>query len=69
MVLFIIAFGILIRLGMALRLIPGVILVYQSGFSRYPLIMSWALSQVKALGRIGGVIASAFGAFLVHAFI
>ena len=32
-------------------------------------LMSWALSQVKSLGRIGGVIASVFGAFLIHAFI
>ena len=32
-------------------------------------IMAWALSQVKTLGRIGGVIASAFGTFLIYAFI
>lgn len=32
-------------------------------------LMSWALSQVKILGRVGGVIATAFGAFLIHAFI
>jgi len=39
------------------------------GRNNFLKIMSWALSQVKTLGRIGGVIASAFGAFLVHAFI
>ena len=31
--------------------------------------MAWALSQVKTLGRFGGVFASAFGAFLVYAFV
>ncbi|MEN8128446.1 MAG: hypothetical protein ABFR90_11695 [Planctomycetota bacterium] len=38
----------------------------RNNFSR---LMVWALSQVKTLGRVGGVIASVFGAFLVHAFI
>jgi hypothetical protein len=38
----------------------------RNNFSR---LMTWALSQVKNLGRVGGVIASAFGAFLIHAFI
>ena len=39
------------------------------GRNNFLKIMSWALSQVKTLGRIGGVIASAFGAFLIYAFI
>ena len=82
-------------LAVAMRLVLGAFLIYQSGDSKYPFvieiigwlsvvaavffivigrnnflkIMSWALSQVKTLGRIGGFIASAFGAFLVHAFI
>ena len=39
------------------------------GRNNFLKIMSWALSQVKTLGRIGGVIASTFGAFLIYAFI
>jgi len=31
-------------------------------------LMSWALSLVKRYGRISGVIAAAFGAFLIYAF-
>lgn len=32
-------------------------------------LMSWALSVAKPFARIGGVIAAAFGAFLVYAFV
>ncbi len=32
-------------------------------------LMSWALSLVKPIGRVGGVLAAAFGAFLIYAFI
>jgi len=32
-------------------------------------LMAWSLSQGKTLGRVGGIIASAFGAFLIHAFV
>jgi len=39
------------------------------GRNNFLKLMSWALSQVKTLGRAGGVIASAFGAFLIYAFI
>jgi hypothetical protein len=39
------------------------------GRNNFVKLMSWALSQVKTLGRVGGVIASAFGAFLIVAFI
>ncbi len=82
-------------LAIAIRLVLGAFLIYQSGTSKYPfvieiigwlsivaavffavigrnnfsLLMAWALSQVKTLGRVGGVIASAFGAFLIHAFV
>ena len=82
-------------LAVAIRLVLGAFLIYQSGASKYPLaieiigwlsivaavffavigrnnfsrLMAWALSQVKTLGRVGGVIASVFGAFLIHAFI
>lgn len=32
-------------------------------------LMAWALSLVKTTGRIGGALASVFGAFLIYAFI
>lgn len=32
-------------------------------------LMSWALNSLKPFGRVGGVIAAAFGGFLVHAFV
>ena len=32
-------------------------------------LMSWALSLSKPFGRVGGVLAVAFGAFLIYAFI
>ena len=32
-------------------------------------LMSWALSLSKPFGRVGGVLAVAFGAFLIHAFV
>lgn len=82
-------------LAVAIRLVLGTFLIYQSGASKYPLaieiigwlsivaavffavigrnnfskLMAWALSQVQTLGRVGGVIALAFGAFLIHAFV
>ncbi|MCG7922376.1 MAG: hypothetical protein N0C81_19255 [Candidatus Thiodiazotropha lotti] len=31
-------------------------------------LMSWALSIAKTYGRIGGLLAAAFGAFLIYAF-
>ena len=39
------------------------------GRNNFCRLMAWALSQVKTLGRVGGVFASAFGAFLIYAFI
>lgn len=39
------------------------------GRNNYNRLMNWALSQVKTWGRIGGIFASVFGAFLIHAFI
>jgi len=82
-------------LAVAIRLVLGVFLIYQSAVSRYPFtieiigwlsivaavffavigrnnfsrLMAWALSKVKTMGRVGGIIASAFGAFLIHAFV
>jgi hypothetical protein len=32
-------------------------------------VMSWAMSLAKPLGRIAGVFAACFGAFLIHAFV
>lgn len=38
----------------------------RNNFSR---IISWALSLAKPLGRVGGVLAVCFGAFLIYAFV
>jgi len=32
-------------------------------------LMSWALSLSKSFGRVGGILAVAFGAFLIYAFV
>ncbi len=32
-------------------------------------LMSWALSLSKPFGRVGGILAVAFGAFLIYAFV
>jgi len=32
-------------------------------------LMSWALSLSRSIGRVGGIIAVAFGAFLIYAFV
>ncbi|MBT5032805.1 MAG: hypothetical protein HOM55_10980 [Proteobacteria bacterium] len=39
------------------------------GRSNFNRLMLWALSLVKPMGRVGGILAAAFGAFLVYAFI
>jgi len=39
------------------------------GRNKFSKLMSWALSNVKTLGRVGGVIATTFGAFLIYAFV
>ena len=82
-------------LAIVVRLILGVLLIYQSNVSKFPFVieiigwlsivaaiflavmgrrnftrlMSWALSLVKPLGRVGGVFAAVFGAFLIYAFV
>lgn len=82
-------------LAVAVRLGFGVLLIFQSNESSFPLaievigwlavaaalsfvlmgrqnflsLMRWALSQLKPYGRIGGVIAAAFGGFIIYAFI
>jgi len=37
------------------------------GRTKFKQLMSWALSIVPSFGRIGGIIAIIFGAFLIHA--
>ena len=39
------------------------------GRSNFNRLMSWALSILKPFGRVGGVLAVAFGAFLIYAFV
>ncbi len=39
------------------------------GRRNFKRLMSWALSFVKRFGRVGGVVAAAFGAFLMYAFV
>ncbi len=82
-------------LAIVVRLVLGVLLIYQSNVSKFPFVieiigwlsivaaiflavigrrnfnrlMSWALSLVKPFGRVGGVLAAAFGAFLIYAFV
>lgn len=82
-------------LAVVVRLVLGVLLIYQSNVSKFPFVieiigwlsivaaiflavmgrrnfnrlMSWALSLVKPVGRVGGVLAAAFGAFLIYAFV
>jgi len=82
-------------LAVAVRLVIGVLLIYQSSVSKFPFVievigwlsivaaiilavmgrrnfnrlMSWALSLSKPFGRVGGVFAAAFGAFLIYAFV
>ncbi len=82
-------------LAVAVRLVIGVLLIYQSNISKFPFVievigwlsivaaifvalmgrrkfnrlMSWALSLSKPFGRVGGVLAVAFGAFLIYAFV
>ena len=82
-------------LAVAVRLVVGALLIYQSNVSKFPFaievigwlsivaaiflavigrsnfnrLMSWALSLSKPFGRVGGVLAVAFGAFLIYAFV
>lgn len=39
------------------------------GRSNFKRLMSWAFSLLKPYGRLGGIFATAFGAFLVYAFV
>jgi NAD/NADP transhydrogenase beta subunit len=39
------------------------------GRRRFLRLMSWAFALLKPYGRVGGLVAIAFGGFLVHAFL
>lgn len=39
------------------------------GRDRFKRLMSWLLTRAKPVGRIGGIAAACFGAFLVYAFV
>jgi len=39
------------------------------GRDKFIQLMAWALSMVNIMGRVGGLFASIFGAFLIYAFI
>lgn len=48
--------------------IIAAIILAAMGRHRFNRLMSWALSFLKPFGRIGGILAVAFGAFLIYAF-
>jgi len=39
------------------------------GRNNFKRLMSWAFSFLKPFGRVGGIIAAAFGAFLIYVFV
>ena len=49
--------------------IVAAIFIAVMGRRNFNRLMSWALSLVKPIGRVGGVLAAAFGAFLIYAFV
>ena len=51
-----------------LSIIAGIALAL-IGRNNFKRLMSWAFSLLEPFGRVGGIIASAFGAFIVYAFI
>ena len=50
-----------------LSIVAAIILAVM-GRRNFNRLMSWALSLARPIGRVGGVIAMAFGAFLIYAF-
>jgi hypothetical protein len=82
-------------LAVVVRLVLGMLLIYYSDISRFPLVieiigwisivaavtlavigrknfrrlMSWALNIMKPVARFGGILAMAFGGFIIYAFI
>jgi hypothetical protein len=61
-------FPIVIEVIGWLSIVAAIILTVM-GRDNFNRLMSWALSLVKPVGRVGGVLAMAFGAFLIYAFI
>ena len=51
-----------------LSIIASIILAVM-GRRNFNRLMLWALSLVKPIGRVGGVLAAAFGAFHIYAFV
>jgi len=49
--------------------IVAAIIIAVMGRRNFNRLMSWALSLSKPFGRVGGVFAAAFGAFLIYAFV
>jgi hypothetical protein len=49
--------------------IVAAIFIAVMGRRNFNRLMSWALSFVKPFGRVGGVLAAVFGAFLIYAFL
>ena len=49
--------------------IVAAIIIAVMGRHNFNRLMSWALSLSKPLGHVGGVLAVAFGAFLIYAFV
>ncbi len=49
--------------------IVAAIIIAVLGRRNFNRLMSWALSLSKPFGRVGGVLAVAFGAFLIYAFV
>ena len=49
--------------------IIAAILLAVIGRRNFNRLMLWALSFVKTFGRVGGVLAAAFGAFFIYAFV
>jgi len=48
--------------------IVAAIILAVIGRKNFNSLMAWALSKVKTLGRVGGLLATVLGAFLVYAF-
>jgi hypothetical protein len=49
--------------------IVAAIFIAVMGRRNFNRLMSWALSLSKSFGRVGGILAVAFGAFLIYAFV
>ena len=49
--------------------IAAAIILAVIGRNNFKRLMNWALSLAKPIGRVGGVIAACFGAFLIYAFL